>query len=337
MAGENAVIIKRIKKGGHGGHHGGAWKVAYADFVTAMMAFFLLMWLINTTTPEQKRGIADYFAPQSIAQTLSGSGGVLGGQVMGQESSRAGGAASVFQKNSPASPSTKSKSTQAQASQGGAANSEGQSSDMQSAQAATASDRSTSSSQDGDFAHAAEAIHQAIQDNPDLAQMSKQVIMDQTPEGLRIQLVDQDGRPMFQQGTSEPMPYTKRLIAEIGKIIDRLPNRVSISGHTEATPFAGPGGRTNWELSADRANAAPTRAAGSRRSRTATASTKFPAKRDRNHCCRRIRTARPTGDLASLCCARRRRRRPAINSNLSSHWRGARILGHNHRSRVRQT
>jgi chemotaxis protein MotB len=254
MAGDNAVIIKRVKKGGHGGHHGGAWKVAYADFVTAMMAFFLLMWLINTTTPEQKRGIADYFAPQSIAQTLSGSGGVLGGQVMGQESARAGGAASVFQKNSPASPSTKSKSTQAQTSQGGAANSEGQSSDMQSG-SGNANDRSTSSSQDGDFAHAAEAIHQAIQDNPDLAQMSKQVIVDQTPEGLRIQLVDQDGRPMFQQGTSDPMPYTKRLIAEIGKIIDRLPNRVSISGHTEATPFSGPGGKTNWELSADRANA----------------------------------------------------------------------------------
>ena len=71
MADDGAVIIKRIKKGGHGGHHGGAWKVAYADFVTAMMAFFLLMWLINTTTPEQKRGIADYFAPQSIAQTVS--------------------------------------------------------------------------------------------------------------------------------------------------------------------------------------------------------------------------------------------------------------------------
>src|SRR5882724_5408488 len=70
MAGDNAVIIKRIKKGGHGGHHGGAWKVAYADFVTAMMAFFLLMWLINTTTPEQKRGIADYFAPQSIPDGL---------------------------------------------------------------------------------------------------------------------------------------------------------------------------------------------------------------------------------------------------------------------------
>ncbi len=249
MAGDNAVIVKRIKKSGHGAHHGGAWKVAYADFVTAMMAFFLLMWLINTTTPEQKRGIADYFAPQSIAQTLSGSGGVLGGKVMGEESARAGGAASVFQKNSPSSPTSKSESTQAQKSQGGATDSQGQASNAQNA------DRSTSSSQDGEFAHAAEAIHQAINDNPDLAALSKQVITEQTPEGLRIQLVDQDGRPMFQQGTSEPMPYTRRLLAEVGKIIDRLPNRVSISGHTEATPFTGPNGETNWELSAARANA----------------------------------------------------------------------------------
>jgi chemotaxis protein MotB len=253
MAGDNAVIIKRIKKGGHGGHHGGAWKVAYADFVTAMMAFFLLMWLINTTTPEQKRGIADYFAPQSIAQTLSGSGGVLGGRVMGEESARAGGAASVFQKNSPSSPSAKTKSTHAQTSQGGASSADGQSTDSDT-KSGDNSNNSSASAQDGEFAHAAEAIHQAIADNPDLAQLSKQVIMEQTPEGLRIQLVDQDGRPMFQQGTAEPMPYTKRLIAEIGKVIDRLPNRVSISGHTEAKPFSGPNGMTNWELSSARAN-----------------------------------------------------------------------------------
>jgi len=253
MAGDNAVIIKRIKKGGHGGHHGGAWKVAYADFVTAMMAFFLLMWLINTTTPEQKRGIADYFAPQSIAQTLSGSGGVLGGKVMGEESARAGGAASVFQKNSPSSPSAKTKSTEAQTSQGGASSADGQANDTDT-KAGENANNATASAQDGEFAHAAEAIHQAIADNPDLAQLSKQVIMEQTPEGLRIQLVDQDGRPMFAQGTSEPMPYTKRLIAEIGKVIDRLPNRVSISGHTEAKPFQGPNGTTNWELSAARAN-----------------------------------------------------------------------------------
>ncbi len=250
MASDGAVIIKRIKKSGHGGHHGGAWKVAYADFVTAMMAFFLLMWLINTTTPEQKRGIADYFAPQSIAETVSGAGGVLGGKVMGEESSRAGGAASVFQKNSPSSPTNPTHSTQAGSVHGGAANASGQGAD------AASDSHSSASAQDGDFAHAAEAIHQAIHDNPDIAALSRQVMIDNTPEGLRIQLVDQDGRPMFQQGTSEPMPYTKRLLAEVGRIIDRLPNRVSISGHTEAATFEGPNGTTNWELSSARANAA---------------------------------------------------------------------------------
>jgi chemotaxis protein MotB len=252
VAGDNPIIIKRIKKGEHA-HHGGAWKVAYADFVTAMMAFFLLMWLINTTTPEQKRGIADYFAPQSIAQTLSGSGGVLGGKVMGQESARAGGAVSIFQKNSPPSPANQSRTTDSADRHGGTAASQGQGSDSQS-QDSDQLDSTTASSQDGDFAHAAEAIHQSIHDNPDIAALSKQVLVDQTPDGLRIQLVDQDGRPMFKAGTAEPMSYTRELLETIAKIINRLPNRVSISGHTESTPFSGPNGMTNWELSSDRAN-----------------------------------------------------------------------------------
>jgi chemotaxis protein MotB len=242
MAGDNTVIIKRVKKGGHGGHHGGAWKVAYADFVTAMMAFFLLMWLINTTTPEQKRGIADYFAPQSVSQTASGAGGVLGGKVMGEESARAGGAQSVLQRNSPPSPPTK-KSLQNGDTSGTGMNGEDVSADSHSAQ-------------NGDFARAAEAIHQAVQDNPDLAHLSHQVIMEQTPRGLRIQLVDQDGRPMFQPGTATPMPYAKQLLEQIGKIVDRLPNRISISGHTAGSDFTGPHGQNNWELSSARAEAA---------------------------------------------------------------------------------
>src|ERR1700690_360339 len=203
MAGDGTIVIKRVKKGGHGGHHGGAWKVAYADFVTAMMAFFLLMWLINTTTPEQKRGIADYFAPQSIAETVSGAGGVLGGKVMGEDSSRAGGAASVFQKNSPSSPSNPTRTTQPGIARGGSSSASGQGAE------GTADGHLTASAQDGDFAHAAEAIHQAIQDNPDIAALSHQVMIDNRPEGLRIQLVDQDGRPMFQKGSAEPMPFTR--------------------------------------------------------------------------------------------------------------------------------
>jgi chemotaxis protein MotB len=235
---DGAIVIKRIKKGGHAGHHGGAWKVAYADFVTAMMAFFLLMWLINTTTPEQKRGIADYFAPQSIAQTVSGSGGVLGGKVMGEDSAHAGGAQSVMQKQSPPAPDSPQKAM---------------------ANGATGSSESTSTSraksaQDGDFAHAAEAIRQAVQDNPDIANLSHQVITENTPQGLRVQLVDQDGRPMFQQGSTEPMPYTRKLLAAVGAIIATLPNRVSISGHTGGNDNAATG--NSWELSAARANQA---------------------------------------------------------------------------------
>src|SRR5690348_6934418 len=130
-----------------------------------MMAFFLLMWLINTTTPEQKRGIADYFAPQSIAQTVSGSGGVLGGKVMGEDSAHAGGAQSVMQKQSPPSPDSPVKAMASGSAQGGA-------------NADSTSDSSSHSAQDSDFAHAAEAIRQSIQDNPDIANLSHQVILE---------------------------------------------------------------------------------------------------------------------------------------------------------------
>src|SRR5512140_2828682 len=102
--GEQPVIIKRIKKVSGGGHHGGAWKVAYADFVTAMMAFFLLMWLINTTSPEQKRGIADYFAPASVSQTTSGAGGILAGTALGDEGSKQNGSQSIVDNASPNTP-----------------------------------------------------------------------------------------------------------------------------------------------------------------------------------------------------------------------------------------
>src|SRR5271170_7901264 len=98
------IIIKKIKKGGHGGHHGGAWKVAYADFVTAMMAFFLLMWLINTTSPQQKRGIADYFAPASVSQSTSGSGGILAGTALGDAGVKSNGSASVVEQLAPEAP-----------------------------------------------------------------------------------------------------------------------------------------------------------------------------------------------------------------------------------------
>src|SRR6185312_1034090 len=177
-----------------------------------------------------------------IAQTVSGSGGVLGGKVMGEDDAHAGGAQSVMQKQSPPAPNSNTKALASGTTQNGA-NSSSSNSEAQSR-----------SAQDGDFAHAAEAIHQAIQDNPDIANLSRQVITENTPQGLRVQLVDQDGRPMFQQGSSDPMPYTKKLLAAVGQVIDTLPNRVSISGHTGGDDASANGAA--WELSSARANAA---------------------------------------------------------------------------------
>jgi chemotaxis protein MotB len=252
MANDGAIIIRRVKKGGHDAHHGGAWKVAYADFVTAMMAFFLLMWLINTTTPEQKRGIADYFAAQSISQTSSGSGGVLGGKVLGQQGARAAGVTSINQKDSPPAPSAPIRSHDTARKSGGSTSAQGEQSSAESA--SNDSDNASASTRDDQFTSAAESIRQAMQESPDIADLSRQVMVDQTPEGLRIQLVDQDGRPMFQPGSTEPMPYTKKVLQAVAKIIDRLPNRISISGHTGGK--ASEGAISNWELSAARANAA---------------------------------------------------------------------------------
>jgi chemotaxis protein MotB len=253
MAGDGAVIIKRIKRSGGHAHHGGAWKVAYADFVTAMMAFFLLLWLINTTTPEQKRGIADYFAAQSISQTSSGSGGVLGGKVLGQDGARAGGSTSVSDRTMPPSPADPSHTKKNADRRGGSTQAQGDAAASQ-AQSDDRLEHTAPSAKDEQFDSAAESIRQAMQQEPDIADLSRQVIVDQTPDGLRIQLVDQDGRPMFANGSSEPMPYTRKLLGVIAKVIDRLPNRVSISGHT-AGPAA-EGATSTWELSAARANAA---------------------------------------------------------------------------------
>jgi chemotaxis protein MotB len=238
MASENAVVIKRIKKGGHGGHHGGAWKVAYADFVTAMMAFFLLMWLINTTSPEQKRGIADYFAPASVSQTTSGAGGILSGTALGNDGAKQNGSQSVVE---DASPDVKNPD-------------DGKSKDAAKA-AADQAKQDQAQREAAAFASAAQSLKQALQDMPELAELSKNIIIDQTPEGLRIQLVDQEGRSMFNQGTAVPNDRAKLLLRAIAKIINQLPNRISIYGHTSAT--AGQGGKADgdWPLSANRADA----------------------------------------------------------------------------------
>ncbi len=242
--GEQPIIIKRIKKGGGGGHHGGAWKVAYADFVTAMMAFFLLMWLINTTSPEQKRGIADYFAPASVSETTSGAGGILSGTALGNEGAKQNGSQSIVQDASP-----DSRHPNDGKSKDGAKSS---SADQQTTEQLR---EALQKREEAAFASAAQSLRQALQDMPELAELSKNIIIDQTPEGLRIQLVDQEGRSMFNQGTAVPNDRAKLLLRAIAKIINQLPNRISIYGHTSANTGQGGKAEGDWPLSASRADA----------------------------------------------------------------------------------
>lgn len=238
---EQPIIIKKVKKGGGHGHHGGAWKVAYADFVTAMMAFFLLMWLLNTTSPEQKQGIADHFAPASISSTTSGSGGILGGTSLGDDGAKADGKLSVVQQMAPEAQDV---TKEAQSSE---------TANLDSASEQALRDALAKKEQDS-FASAAQSLRQSLQDMPELAELSKQILIDQTPEGLRIQLVDQEGRSMFKENSREPNDRARVLLRAVAKVINQLPNRVTISGHTSANAF-GKKQDGDWALSAQRADA----------------------------------------------------------------------------------
>jgi chemotaxis protein MotB len=249
-ASDRPIVIKKVVKGGGGGHHGGAWKVAYADFVTAMMAFFLLMWLINTTTPEQKRGIADYFAPASVSPSNSGSGAPLAGTSPGDDGVQGSGDSSMRQRLAPSAPQLNDRDRQ-EAPEGSPEAIESESEITASAMAEAQQRRDAA-----ELHSAAMSLRQAMQEMPELAELSNHVLIDETPEGLRIQLVDQEGRPMFDPGAVVPNERAITLLRAIARIAERLPNRLSIAGHTDSAPSSPGADYTNWELSADRANAA---------------------------------------------------------------------------------
>ena len=240
---ERPILIKKVKKVTAGGHHGGAWKVAYADFTTAMMAFFMLLWLLNVSDSETLAGLAEYFSPSAAAVPgNSGAGGVLGGTSLASEGSQSSGAVALDIPSTP--PTSRNRDTE----YGRDTGQEGE-------------DRSELESKINQrenlmFEQAADQIRQAIQESPQLAQHNDQIILEQTPDGLRIQIIDKDQRPMFRSGTAQPYGYARRLIEAIGGTVERLPNRVAVLGHTDATPLTGRSGCDNWELSADRANAA---------------------------------------------------------------------------------
>lgn len=237
MAGDSKklqpIIIKRVKKGGHAAH-GGAWKIAYADFVTAMMAFFLLMWLLGSTTEGDKKGIADYFAsPLKLALMNGGSGSgdsshlIKGG---GEDLTRQGG--QVKKGEIRASRST--------------INVHQLKAEQMRAEVAR-------------LENLRKKVEEKIAANPKLAGMASQILMEMTRDGLRIQIVDQDQHAMFPSGSANVAPGMKDLLRELGSILADVPNRLTLEGHTDALPFGRPGsseaGYSNWELSADRANA----------------------------------------------------------------------------------
>jgi chemotaxis protein MotB len=227
------IVIKRIKKVA-GGHHGGAWKIAYADFVTAMMAFFLLMWLLGSTSRGDLKGISDYFnTPLKVA--------LFGGDGSGDSSSIIKGGGTDLTKSV------------GQVKDGDLASE----TKVISIKAATEELlRLESLKEIAKLKELKFLIEQAISSNVKLKQFQDQILLDLTTEGLRVQIVDEKNRPMFRSGRAELEPYTKDILREIGKTLNDMPNKVSLSGHTDAQPYAQDRkGFSNWDLSADRANA----------------------------------------------------------------------------------
>ena len=233
MAGDSKkvqpIIIKRIKKGGHAAH-GGAWKIAYADFVTAMMAFFLLMWLLGSTTEGDKKGIADYFnSPLKVA--------MFGGSGAGDASSIVKGGGNNLSESVGQVKKGKSETADEKAKKKA----------LRAEQARAEAERLRALKQ---------KVEEVIANDERLAKYKSQIQLDLTAEGLRIQIVDDQSRPMFDSADAEVKGYMRDILRAIGRVLDEVPNRLTIEGHTDAKPFsAGERGYSNWELSSDRANA----------------------------------------------------------------------------------
>ncbi len=265
------IIIKRVKKAAHA-HHGGAWKVAYADFVTAMMAFFLLLWLLQATTEEQKLGIADYFAPAAASRSRSGSGGLMGGRTFTKAGSRPDDSSPIgviieLPTNPPdwdndgdpvETTATEETGTGGDAEDATeeAAEEAGTTEQAEIDQQAEAEriEEMLAQREEEQFAQAEEALREAIETVPELENLIQNLVIDQTPEGMRIQIVDAEGKSMFPSGSAKMFDHTRELIRLVVDAVKQLPQQIAIKGHTDAAPFINNQGYSNWELSTDRAN-----------------------------------------------------------------------------------
>ncbi|MEO8991455.1 MAG: flagellar motor protein MotB [Nitrosospira sp.] len=222
------IVIKKITK--RTAHHGGHWKIAYADFVTAMMAFFLLMWLLSTSSKAELQGISEYFQtplqilPSKGAGTQEGTSIMQGG---GQDLSKSKGRLKRYPSETDTKP-VHLKAAQAELER-----------------------RDTRRLEDFK-----DRLERLIESNVTMRQFKKQLLVDITTEGLRIQIVDDQNRPMFALARAELEPHTRDILQKLGNVLNEMPNKVSLSGHTDATPYAnGEKHYSNWELSSDRANA----------------------------------------------------------------------------------
>jgi chemotaxis protein MotB len=224
------IIIKRVKKGGHA-THGGAWKIAYADFVTAMMAFFLLMWLLGSTSEGDKKGISDYFqSPLKVA--------MQGGSGAGSSNSIINGGGSDLTQTAGQSKRGDGADRQAKKMSGEQLKVEVAKRDAQRLSALSAK------------------IAGVISNNPKLSEFSSQIRLEITPDGLQIQIVDDQKRPMFDSGSAVVKPYMREILREIGLAFMDVDNKISLDGHTDQAAYGNAArGYSNWELSADRANA----------------------------------------------------------------------------------
>jgi chemotaxis protein MotB len=223
------IIIKRVKKGGHAAH-GGAWKIAYADFVTAMMAFFLLMWLLGSTSEGDKKGIADYFqAPLKIA--------LMGGDGSGNSNSvLPGGGRDLSKASGQVDGGDAERAAKLMGAQ------------IARAEAARKDELRIEALQ--------KKIESVIANTPQLSEFGSQIRLERTPDGLHIQIVDDQNRPMFDAGSALVKPYMRDILRAIGGALGDVENRIALAGHTDATPYgSGQRGYSNWELSSDRANA----------------------------------------------------------------------------------
>jgi chemotaxis protein MotB len=224
------IIIKRVKKGGHGAH-GGAWKIAYADFVTAMMAFFLLMWLLGSTAKGELEGIASYFSNPVKVSLMGGQGTGNSDSILpggGRDLSKAFGQQDAGDAERAAK--------------------------LMGAQMARAE---AMRQQEQARIDALEAkIRAAIEANPKLEEYGQQILLQKTPDGLHILILDAQNRPMFDTGSALVKPYMRDILREIGRALGDVENHIALTGHTDATPYgSGERGYSNWELSVDRANA----------------------------------------------------------------------------------